>query len=60
MDVLSNNDPNYRPPGKQLCDRVPKWNKILRLDGASSMAASEARLRTICKKMREIGGTNVK
>ncbi|KAG1812584.1 uncharacterized protein BJ212DRAFT_1301553 [Suillus subaureus] len=55
MDVLSSNDPSYQPPGEQLSDREPKWNKILRLDGASSTVASEARLRTICKKMREIG-----
>ncbi|KAG2113805.1 uncharacterized protein F5147DRAFT_679896 [Suillus discolor] len=54
MDHLSNSDPSYRPSGEQLLDRVPKWNKILRLDGASSTVASEARLRTICKKMREM------
>ncbi|KAG1834939.1 hypothetical protein DFJ58DRAFT_917951 [Suillus subalutaceus] len=55
MDQLSSKDPSYRPPGEQLFDQEPNWNKILRLDGASSMAASEARLRTICKKMREMG-----
>ncbi|KAG2360048.1 hypothetical protein BDR07DRAFT_1611017 [Suillus spraguei] len=55
MDQLSNNDPNYRPPSEQLFDLIPKWNTILRLDGASSTVASEARLRTICKKMKEIG-----
>ncbi|KAG1872383.1 hypothetical protein DFJ58DRAFT_761246 [Suillus subalutaceus] len=55
MDLISSNDPNYRPPGEQLVDRRPKWNKILRLDGASSTVASEARLRTIYKKMREMG-----
>ncbi|KAG2037012.1 hypothetical protein BDR03DRAFT_958283 [Suillus americanus] len=62
MDILSSNDPSYRPPGEQFSDREPKWNKIIRLDGTSSTAASEARLRTICKKMREIGDqkTNAK
>ncbi|KAG1725190.1 hypothetical protein EDB19DRAFT_2043327 [Suillus lakei] len=55
MDLHSSNDPNYQPPGKQHLDKKPKWNKILRLDGASSAAASEARLRTICKKMRGVG-----
>ncbi|KAG1864338.1 hypothetical protein F4604DRAFT_1905365 [Suillus subluteus] len=55
MDQLSSKDPSYRPPGEQLFDQEPNWNKILRLDGASSTAASEARLRTICKKMREMG-----
>ncbi|KAG2084126.1 uncharacterized protein F5147DRAFT_732245 [Suillus discolor] len=54
MDFLSSNDPSYRPPGEQLSNKTPKWNKILRLDGTSSTAASEARLRTICKKMREM------
>ncbi|KAG2052485.1 hypothetical protein BDR06DRAFT_957788 [Suillus hirtellus] len=54
MDSLSSDDPSYRPPGEQLSDKPPKWNKILRLDGTSSTAASEARLRTICKKMREM------
>ncbi|KAG1732984.1 hypothetical protein EDB19DRAFT_2041363 [Suillus lakei] len=62
MDQLSNDDPSYRPPGNRLSDRKLQWNKILRLDGASSVAASEARLRTICKKMREVGNqtTNAK
>ncbi|KAG2744211.1 hypothetical protein P692DRAFT_20744482 [Suillus brevipes Sb2] len=53
MHILSANDPSYQPPGEKFVDRVPKWNKIIRLDGASSAAASEARLRTVCKKMRE-------
>ncbi|KAG1754577.1 hypothetical protein EDB19DRAFT_2021339 [Suillus lakei] len=52
---LSSNDPSYRPPDKQLFDRALKWNKILRLDGTSSAAASKACLRTVCKKMREMG-----
>jgi len=55
MHVLSANDPSYQPPGEKFVDRVPKWNKIIRLDGASSAAASEARLHTVCKKMREVG-----
>ncbi|KAG1822887.1 uncharacterized protein BJ212DRAFT_834986 [Suillus subaureus] len=57
MDLVSSNDPSYRPPGEQLIDRRPKWNKILRLDGASSTVASEARLRTVYKKMREMGNS---
>lgn len=55
MHILSTSDPSYQPPGEEFVDRVPKWNKIIRLDGASSEAASEARLRTVCKKMREMG-----
>lgn len=53
MHILSANDPSYQPPGEKFVDWVPKWNKIIRLDGASSAAASEAHLRTVCKKMRE-------
>ncbi|KAG2084120.1 uncharacterized protein F5147DRAFT_659947 [Suillus discolor] len=44
MHQISSYDPSYRPPGENLVDQRPKWNKILRLDGASSTAASEARL----------------
>ncbi|KAG2338769.1 hypothetical protein BDR05DRAFT_968908 [Suillus weaverae] len=55
MHVLSTDDPSYQPPGEKFVNRVLKWNKIIRLDGASSAAASEARLRAVCKKMREMG-----
>ncbi|KAG2123920.1 hypothetical protein BD769DRAFT_1776654 [Suillus cothurnatus] len=54
MDLISSSDPTYRPPGERLTKRKAKWNKILRLDGASSSVASEARLRTILKKMKEM------
>jgi len=54
MDLISSSDPTYRPPGEQSTKRKAKWNKILRLDGASSSVASEARLRTILKKMKEM------
>ncbi|KAG2037019.1 hypothetical protein BDR03DRAFT_982567 [Suillus americanus] len=54
MHILSTDDPSYQPPGEEFVDEVPKWNKIIRLDGASSALASEARLRTVCKKMREM------
>ncbi|KAG1838253.1 hypothetical protein F4604DRAFT_1962097 [Suillus subluteus] len=54
MHLLSTDDPSYQPSGEEFADEVLKWNKIIRLDGASSALASEARLRTVCKKMREM------
>ncbi|KAG1768022.1 hypothetical protein EV702DRAFT_1282455 [Suillus placidus] len=46
---LSAKDPSYQPPGKESQDRLPRWNKILCIDGASSTA----RLRTVYMKLRD-------
>jgi hypothetical protein len=46
--------PKYQPPGEKFIDRELKWNKIIRMDGLSFVAASEACLCTVCKKMKEM------